>query len=112
MAGKRPLEKIVSIASGPISLVPFEDKNNVQYYKIITHAINGRVLKRKLAILATIRRTTRNCTIAFQGGYSLTPEDYYTIHTMFMHISRWDYWYNFKREKWYGTGLPKQEEAE
>lgn len=112
MTSRRPPDQVVTIASGPISLVPFEDKNNVQYYKIITHAPNGRVLKRKYAVLATIRRTTRNCTIAFQGGYSLTAEDYYIIHTMFMNISRWNYWYNFRRNGWYGTGLSKQEESE
>ena len=112
MADKRPLEKIVTIAAGPISLVPFEDRNNVQYYKIITHAPNGKVLKRKFAVLATIRRTTRNCTITFQGGYAITPEDCHAIHIMFMHISNWDYWYNFQRNGWYGTCLPKQEEGE
>jgi len=111
MTSRRP-DKIVTIAAGPISLVPFEDKNNVQYYKVITHAPNGKLLKKKFAVLATIRRTTRNCTITFQGGYAITPEDCRAIHIMFRRISNWDYWYNFQREKWYGTGLPKQEELE
>ncbi len=112
MADKKQPETIAAIASGPISLVPLKDENNVQYYNIITHVVNGKLLKKKFAVIATIRRTTRNCTIAFQGGYPITPETYCIVYNMFMRISHWDFWYNFKRQNWYGTGLPKQEESE
>ena len=110
MTSKRPSGKIEAIAFGPISLVPIKEEHNVQYYNIITHEVNGKILKRKIIIVATIRRTTRNCTIVFQGDQPITLITYNIVNNLFRSISEWHYWYNFKLQKWFGSGLPKQHE--